>query len=113
MVGGVDAAFVAADDDDVVAFEVVVAGDGRGVAAEVAAGESAEIRILELAGGPDDMPGAHRPVCRVDAEAVMGPCDREHVGVLADRDLEEVRDGPQIPGVLLTGGMLDLEAVGG
>ena len=92
MKGCVDTALVATDHDKIVARTLFIAGDARRVPTVFGTGKPVQLRVLELASRPDHMPGANGLTGRIDAEVVANFRNSHHVGVLAHRYLEELRD---------------------
>ena len=58
MVGSIDATFIATYNQKVIAFKLLVAWYGRGMATEINAIESSRFWVLEFASSPYDMFGS-------------------------------------------------------
>ena len=111
VVGDVNAALVAADDDEVVAVQLGVARDRGGVPAQGAACKPVQSWVLEVACCPDDVAGPHGPIRRFDRELVTLSGDARHVGVFLDRQFKVRRRRLQEGRVLPSRRMLNLHRV--
>jgi hypothetical protein len=70
MVSRIDAAFIAANNHEVIAFERFVLGYGRCVAAKIAAFDAINPRILKLSRSPNDVFGAQGFFRCIDPEII-------------------------------------------
>ena len=110
VVRSVDAAFVASDHEEVVAFQLCIGRDGGGMSAEFASREDLGLGILEFASGPDDVLGHEGPFVKMQMIQSVLLLDGVDVGVLQNRDFEEGRDVLEVLGILLARWVLDLHA---
>ena len=108
MAGDVDAGLVATDDDE--------AADARepgcrvpGVVGQRVARQPGERGICELAAGPDKCARLDLTARRLERKAVIGRRHVRDVCVIHHGDAKVRADAPEIPRVLLTGGVVHPE----
>ena len=110
MIGGVDATFIATDDDEFIPFDVFKTLNHRRVNTEFTPWKAVHAGVLKLTRRPDHAFGSQRFNCCVDAEIVADLCDTKHLDTRTYRQRKEHGHIAQVRCVRGAGGMFDSQA---